>query len=454
MALLQPPRVTALMVALLLVTACGETTPPGQVGVGRADASPVGGNRGDAHRGPDGKVHAGRVSDAAHAVKVVAQPADATELRIAFERLLGQHATLVVRMTRARIDGDEAFARVAFDAVVTNTEQLTDAVGSIYGPKGGNAFKQLWSDHVTFFFDYTVGRVEDDADAMRSARKKQEAYIKDFSTFVESATGGELAAKDVAEGLRQHVDHLLGQVDAYAAEDYARALKLQRRAYAHMFPTGQGLAGGIAAQHSREFPLPLDEAPQHLRSALGRLLGEHVELAIDAMRSGVNGAPAFEPTAAALNASTVELSEAMEALFGRRAAASFNRLWADHVDAFVQYTGALAEGDGAGKRAAVRQLKEFHHEAGRLLGKVTGGELPAKDAARALREHDAQLVDQIEAYAAEDYETAYQIAFDAYQHVFDTAAGLSGAIEAHLGGKLPVGGARTGGGGMAHRHGD
>lgn len=443
---------TSVLAILVLLSACGSRTAPDRVALDPAAAPHDDPRSAPSAVADHGSGHHGEAAAAASVAPIEAT--DAAELRITLEQLLGQHATLAVRLMRARVDGDDALARVAVDALVTNTQQITDVVESVYGPEGATTFEELWSGHVTSMFDYAVGVAEEDAEAMRDAEAELDAYVGKFSAFLETATGGTLAAADLAPGLHVHVEHLLRQIDAYAAGDYARAFTLQSDVYAHMFPTGHALAGGIAAQHPGEFPLPVDDPPDQLRSALGRLLGEHVELAIDAMRFGVRGAPPFEHAAAALNANTEQLTEAMAALFGGEDAARFNTLWADHVDAFVAYTAGLAAGDDDAREAALDQLDGFHHELGRHLSDMTGGELPVDAAAEVLRVHDEQLIDQIEAYAAEDYETAYEISFDAYQHVFDTAAALAGAIEAHIGGQLPTGGAATGGGGTARHHAD
>ena len=377
------------------------------------------------------------------------KPRDTAELRIGLEQLLGQHATLAIRVMRARVDGDEAFADVATDAIATNTEQLTDAIVSVYGAEGGETFEQMWSEHITALYTYTVALVEDDRDGMRAAEATLDDYTTGFAEFLATATGGELAAADVAAGLEMHVDHLTEQVAAYADEDYEQAFALQRTAYEHMFPTGRTVAGGIQAQHPAEFPLPIEDESLQLRSTLGLLLGEHVELAIDAMRAGVRGAPSFEAAAGALNANTEDLTAAMTALFGEETGTAFNTQWADHVEAFVDYTVAVAEGDDDAREEVQHRLHEFHAALGNALSDATGGKLPREAAAEALAIHDDQLVAQIEQYAAEDYGAAYQTSFDAYQHVFDTAAALSSAIDAHLKSQLPVGGAPTGGGGAA-----
>ena len=436
-------------IIVLALTACGEvgaTDRPGSSAEGQA-SSGAGHAHDSAGHGDVGTEVA--VGEYSATQSTGTETTDVPELRITLEQLLGQHATLAVRFMRGRVDGVEEFTRVAVDALVTNTEQLTEAVASVHGAEAGAAFEQLWSGHVTSFFDYAVGVAENDDEAMRAAEADLDTYAEEFASLVESATDQQLAAADVAEGLDLHVDHLLRQIDAYAAGDYATAFDLQHEAYAHMFPTGQLLAEGMSSQHPGELPLPVDQAPQQLRSALGMMLGEHVELAIEAMRAGVAGAPYFEQAAAALNRNTTDLTEAIDALFGSDAAARFNTMWANHVDAFVQYTAALADGDEDAKQAALHQLHEFHEALGQHLSDMTGGELSADAAAEVLRIHDEQLIEQVEAYAAEDYEAAYQVSFDAYQHVFGAAAALSGAIEAHLGPQLPVGGAQTGGGAMA-----
>ena len=110
-----------------------------------------------------------------------------------------------------------------------------------------------------------------------------------------------MPADVVADELHMHVDQLLEQVDAYAAEDYERAFQLERECYAHMFPLGKALAAGIATGEGTELPAEFDSPAAELQSQLGMTLGEHAELAVDAMRSGVSGLPDFPAAAGALD---------------------------------------------------------------------------------------------------------------------------------------------------------
>jgi hypothetical protein len=63
--------------------------------------------------------------------------------------------------------------------------------------------------------------------------------------------------------------------------------------------------------------------------------------------------------------------------------------------------------------------------------------------------HDRDLVEQLDAYARGDFTTAYNVAYEGYQHMFAVAEALSGAIGPTIAARLPKGGVQTGGGGMA-----
>ncbi len=371
------------------------------------------------------------------------------ELRTTLEKLLGQHATLVVRFMRARLKADPDFVETAVAALDANTRELAEAVRSVYGLQAAEAFEQLWVDHTRSFFQYTVGLAEQDQAARDEAKAQLDRYREEFAVFIESATDGKLPAAAVADGLKTHIDLLLSQSDAYARADYAAAYESQREAYAHMFPTGRSLAGGFAAHRPGEFPVHFDEAPQQLRSSLGRLLGEHVELAVDAMRAGVTGAEDFEAATQALDANTREMTGAMDSLFGAEGARRFNTAWAEHIDSLIAYTAGLAGDDQRAMNRARARMDEFPPAFGAFLSEATGGKLPARAAAEALGLHDDQLVAQVEAYGKQDYQAAHALSYEAYQHMFATAAALASGIEGNVGSQLPVGGPQTGGGGTA-----
>jgi hypothetical protein len=116
---------------------------------------------------------------------------------------------------------------------------------------------------------------------------------------------GKASDGDAAAGVRMHVEELMAQADAYAARDYQQAYRVERAAYEHMFTVGGGLA---KAGVTPEVAVGLDAPPERLRSAFAMLLGEHLELIVDAQRATFAGAQEFRAAAAQVNANTSALT--------------------------------------------------------------------------------------------------------------------------------------------------
>lgn len=380
-----------------------------------------------------------------------APTSDPVEVRVTFERLLGNHATLTARLMRARMQSGVDLFETAEQALVANTEELRSAVASVAGEASAAAFEDLWVTHVDSLADYARAVADDDGAGRDAALAALADYRRRYGAFIASATGGSVAAPAAEATIGAHLDHLTGHVDAYAAGDYAAAFQLQREAYRHMFPVAGVLASGIVATAAAESPVVADPVPQQLRSNLGMLLGEHFELAVEAMRAGVTGAEDFEGAAEALNGNTRDLTAALDSLFGADVAAAFAETWAGHTELLVRYTAALAEEDDAERRAVLSEMVAVRQRLATTFSELTRGAVPVAAATATLAGHDEQLVAQVEAYADEDYAAAYDISFEGYHHMFDVAAALAPGIEAGLLAQLPQGGPHTGGGGTAGR---
>ena len=380
-----------------------------------------------------------------------AQPAGvaAVDLRAKLEQLLGQHAILTVRLTRARLRGDGDLAQTADAALSKNTEDMGELVGSAFGGEAAARFEKVWFDHVTYLFDYARGVADKDPEAQRAALAELNEYVDGISAFFAEATKGAAPADVVHHELQTHVNQLVNQTDAYALGNYDDAFRLERESYAHMFPLAKLLAAGIVAGAAMPVPEDFDSPAHQVQSRLGMALGEHAELAVDAMRSGFSGLPDFPAAGSALDANTRELTAVIESLFGPEAAAAFQSLWADHIDAFVSYTQALAAGDTALKDEANARLKQFNTAFSAFLSTSTQGRLAAPALADAFVMHEDFLLRQINAYAERDYSTAHQLSYDAYQHMFGLAALAAAAIGDTVAAQSPQGGMQTGLGGMA-----
>ncbi|HEU5082941.1 MAG TPA: hypothetical protein VFU14_06355, partial [Acidimicrobiales bacterium] len=84
------------------------------------------------------------------------------ETRAALTSLLQEHAYLAgIAIEQAVEAGGDLAAPAAAAAVETldgNSVELSEVVGSVAGAENGEAFLELWRQHIGFFVDYTLGK--------------------------------------------------------------------------------------------------------------------------------------------------------------------------------------------------------------------------------------------------------------------------------------------------------
>jgi hypothetical protein len=172
----------------------------------------------------------------------------ASNLRVTLDKLFGAHVTLAVNATRRGVVGDKDFPAAAA-TLDRNSVQLANTIGSVYGKKARNQFLNgpfMWRAHIKFFVDYTVGLAKNDPAMRNKAVANLNTYVQRFGGFLAKATG--LPASAVRQDLRIHVGELKAQIDAYGKKRYALAYSIEQDAFAHMFMTGDTIAGAIAKQ--------------------------------------------------------------------------------------------------------------------------------------------------------------------------------------------------------------
>jgi hypothetical protein len=183
-----------------------------------------------------------------HIATSSAKKLTASDLRVTLDRLLGEHAVLAMNATNLGVRGSKAFPAAA-KALDRNSVELSQAIGSIYGAKAGKTFLDgpfMWRAHVRFFVDYTAALATKDTAVQKRAVANLQTYTVRLGDFLAGATG--LPKLAVRNDLLGHILELKNQLDAYAAGNYAKAADDYRHAYAHMFMTGDLLAGAIAKQ--------------------------------------------------------------------------------------------------------------------------------------------------------------------------------------------------------------
>jgi hypothetical protein len=366
------------------------------------------------------------------------------QLRAKFEQLLGEHALLAMRLTRSEVSKASDFGQVAEASLEENTDALSQLVGTAYNDAQGDRFQQLWQGYVTGLSTYASAAASQDASAKQQARTELMAYCDDYGAWLATASNGQVQASDAVRTARTRVMGLMQQVDTYAARDYDQAYKTEREAYQNSFTAGATLA---KASVTPKAAASLDAAPEQLRSAFAMLLGEHMELIIDAQRATFAGAPEFKAAAAQVNANTATLTKAMEAIVGPKKAAEFQTAWANHVEGLLAYSTAVAGKDEAAKATAAQNLDGFAARLALYFSDIVRNELPVEALTDVLSVHDKHLIEQVNAYAANDYAKAQEMQLEGYQQMLGVANTLVGAIQKTR--KHPVGGSLTGGGGTA-----
>src|SRR6478735_3054407 len=194
---------------------------------------------GYAHMGALSDVLAGAI--ASH--KGLGMPTgDAADLRVKLDDLLAEHAALAIVAMERGYDGSPDFPAAAAQ-LDKNTVALGDLIGSAYGDDAKATFVSQWRGHIGYFVNYVTALAKKDTAGQEEAKKGLDGYIKEHGAFLATATG--LPADAVEAQLKMHVDELLKTIDDYAAGDYEAAAAGARMSFAHMYETGDALAGGI-----------------------------------------------------------------------------------------------------------------------------------------------------------------------------------------------------------------
>lgn len=356
---------------------------------------------------------------------------EAVELRASLDRLLSEHAYLAVETMRKGAEGASDFEASA-NALSSNTEDLSKAIGSVYGEEAGDQFKQMWSDHIGYFVDYVKATGNDDAEAKEAAIQELNDYRKDFSQFLETATGERLEAGKLAEGLQMHVKQLIGAFDSYVAGDYEKAYEYERKAIEHMYGVSKGLSSAIVDQYPDKFNGTKAVTPAaDLRSTLDHLMSEHAGLAMMAMQNGIDGSDDFKASTEALNNNTDDLAAAISSIYGEEAGQQFKKMWTNHIGHFVDYVKATGAEDKEKKQQALDALDQYRQDFSMFLEKATEGELKSETLAKNLQSHVDYLITTFDQYADEDYDMAYETLRESYGHMFGAAKALSSGFVNH-----------------------
>lgn len=175
----------------------------------------------------------------------------AAGLRTLLSALYTEHVDYASMAVRAGFDGSKTFEAAAA-ALGKNTDDIANAVGSVYGKDAGDKFKIIWSSHIGFFVDYTLAAKKGDKAGMDKAVENLKGYADAISDFLSGANPN-LPRQAVYDLVWEHVTLLKDAVDTYGAGKYAESYDAQRKAATQIRGIADTVSGAIVKQYPDKF---------------------------------------------------------------------------------------------------------------------------------------------------------------------------------------------------------
>jgi hypothetical protein len=223
----------------------------------------------------------------------------AAELRLVLEDLFVSHGITLVQSMQAAVRADDG-ADVWIDELVANTDEITAAVGVVYGPVGADAFHQQWAQHTQFLVDYADALRRGSTTDADEARIRLASYAADSGSLLSTALDGALSAADSETLLTVHVDAMLAQIESYHDGDVVRAAEFAVADNAHLVGVAGALSGAFAAQQPEAFPGVADDPLTLVCSIAGRSGGDIALFALAGQSGGTRASETVDGLLAAL----------------------------------------------------------------------------------------------------------------------------------------------------------
>jgi hypothetical protein len=353
----------------------------------------------------------------------------ASDLRSTLDQLLSEHYVLAVNaMVKDYKDAPDE--KEAYEALDQNALDMTPAIESIYGKEGAQKFEEIFAGHNDYSPDFVEAAKSDDAEMRKAAEAEVKDFVNEFSSFLSTATEGNLPEAAAKEVLTAHEMDVIEAFDSYVEEDYKGYQTNFKEGYDRMFDISKALSGAIVTQMPDKFNNTKVDAPAaELRSTLNNLAAEHFALAAMSMQKGVNEAPDYDTATWAEDMNTEAWTKAIGSIYSEEGAAQFKKLWtSEHINAQADLVSATLAGDDEGVKAAKDSLGMFTEEFGTFLATATEGNLPKDAAISSLKTHEDQVVKAFDSYVAEDYKASTDTFREGYAFMFGVGKALGDAI--------------------------
>ena len=176
----------------------------------------------------------------------------ALELRSALRQLCGEHALLVVTVTRRGAKAGPDFDAAAA-ALNGNTTDLSDALQSVYETPAA-AFSAHWRDRIALIAEHAAALGDKRDKDAQGARTAVQRAADSVGAALAQASHDAVGPRKLAAALRKLDDALLEQTEAFVDAAPAQADAAAQDAFRRGLKLADLLADGIARQRPEEFP--------------------------------------------------------------------------------------------------------------------------------------------------------------------------------------------------------
>lgn len=173
------------------------------------------------------------------------------ELRMAMRKLWEDHITYTHNYIVSAL-ADQPDRDAITQRLLTNQDDIGDAIKPYYGEAAGKKLASLLRDHIVIATSVVKAAKAGDKTGLEDTQKKWTANGKEIAAFLSSANSN-WPKNTLEEMLQKHLDLVTGAVVARLHEDWAAEIKAYDDGHMHMLMFADTLTEGIAKQFPAKF---------------------------------------------------------------------------------------------------------------------------------------------------------------------------------------------------------
>lgn len=175
----------------------------------------------------------------------------AADLRANLVELGGEHVQLANTALDAAMDGSP-YAKAAEASLFKNGNELSAAIGSVYGNGAQVKFQALWNRHLNDFVKYATAAKGGDKAGMASAKADLVSYSGDVATFLSGANPN-LPKATVQSLFGKHLNLVIDMINDHVAGNYSKEFTDRETAVNQIKDIDSALANGIVTQYPNKY---------------------------------------------------------------------------------------------------------------------------------------------------------------------------------------------------------